>query len=357
MIYILATIISVFFSYSAVHSNNINGIRSESKGWINVFFILLSCIPLTFISAFRFSVGADYWSYYNIYANMYASNAIEPGFMAFNKILHFFSSDPYFFFAVTSVIICGSYFWSIYKYSINPFYSILLFLLSREFLTSMSLTRMYLAIALTLFAFPQIKEKKLLNVLIITAIAMCFHISALIILPLYIIYCMKLTPQKGIAILAIMAAVLGSIYSLVRWIAYNFSFFANKLYYFVLGERTAGIDPAWSYIFIYLFIFICMSIIYRSVKENKIFLLAYAASFVGTIFALFTVALPSTMDRFLYYINSFFVIYIPETVEILPFKKYKKIINIAIVICYIAWYVWGFYFREHAYSPYKFIWD
>lgn len=90
--------------------------------------------------------------------------------------------------ALTYVPVC----WFILQYSENPLIGILVYFAFGHFTYSLGIFRQMIAISITLVGVKYILERKLVKYVLIIALAMTFHTTAIIMLPLYWCYRLKL---------------------------------------------------------------------------------------------------------------------------------------------------------------------
>lgn len=350
MVYIVTTSISVLFAYIAMHTSGLKEFDKSKQKVLTTIFIILSFIPLTFISAMRYDVGIDYFSYKYIYMGIADTKRYEVGFLLFNRILKQISSAPQTFFIISSIFICVIYISSIYKYSINPAFSILLFLINRDFTESFNTIRMYMAITITLLAIPYIKHKKIIPVLLITIIAMSFHISAIIIILLFILYFIDLTPAKGMIIAVAVFFFSSLIFNVTKWVVTSYT---NREIYFEDNILRTRVNFSWTDFMIYLSFFILISCIYKRVKNNSNIKLVYAASLTGLIVALSGRIFAGTMIRMAYYMNPILAIFIPELIMNIPKKNLRSITKILIISFYSIVWIWVVFYQDNNLLPYR----
>lgn len=161
----------------------INGLNVQGLAYLLIFVL----------SAFRFDVGWDYITYFNLieknikfYENQLLR--LEP----FNRVLINFSQDidfTQFYFITTSFIIVYCIYKTLKRHSSDIVISTLLFLsLPIFFFNSLSIIRQFTAVSLLFFAFRFIQARQLFRFLFVLVIATCFHKSALVALPLYFLY-------------------------------------------------------------------------------------------------------------------------------------------------------------------------
>lgn len=179
----------------------------------SLVILIVSTVCLFIVSSLRYGIGFDYASYSEQYVQMSQMSLFEFtskyryefGFCLFMKLCTFISRDPVFFFAAVSLIIsaltalfiyteCDFRFWGFAVY----FYMTLGY-----FYGSMNLLRQYLAASVALFSIRFILKRKPIPFFIIVLAASLFHMSALILIPVYFLANIRLNRK----ILLIYAAV------------------------------------------------------------------------------------------------------------------------------------------------------
>lgn len=186
--------------------------RKKDAVYLGVAFLVLGGV-----SAFRYGIGIDY-AY--IYAPQYDSllntpgysfgdTRFEPGFVALEKIVAFFSRDYQMLFVVTGLLVVGLFMLYYRLNSPNVFLSVFLFLTLSQFYCSMNFIRQTMAGIIALFALPFLKKRQFYFYLPVILLAALFHQSALIMIPFFFI---NLLPVTNKAVLAAFAGVTLVIY-------------------------------------------------------------------------------------------------------------------------------------------------
>ena len=152
--------------------------------------LLIFCFMLMFIIAgFRYQVGYDFNSYERIYNNItlsnFRGNNLEIGFSLFVCLLKKIGLG----FPVMIMLIAMASIFIKYKvireYSVYPFISLLVYFSANFIIQDFGQIRQGLAIAFTLYSIKYIKDKKLFKYLIVMMMAIMFHYSAVLFLPMY----------------------------------------------------------------------------------------------------------------------------------------------------------------------------
>lgn len=165
--------------------------RSFTLGWWKLSqataWLILAALPMAFVSGFRWDVGVDSQNYFYVYSNiLYGYNThVEIGFELLCRFLLLFTEDVSLLFLVCSVFTAAVVVAAIRRSSSNYFISVFLYLALGYFFYSMNTIRHYMALAIFLFAYRWLREKKPLPYFAAILLAACFHKIALAALLLY----------------------------------------------------------------------------------------------------------------------------------------------------------------------------
>ncbi|WP_252722909.1 EpsG family protein [Treponema pedis] len=152
--------------------------KSDTIFFNGAYFIF--CIFIITVAGLRFGIGTDYYSYKEIYENIHSLGYIEYGWKYLNL---FFSSvglsyefTVFFFSVIVNVLI----FKFIKKYSISPFYSLILYVFLNYYFFAFNVIRQMLAISIFLNGLEFLLRKKNIRFILFTLFASLFHYTALI---------------------------------------------------------------------------------------------------------------------------------------------------------------------------------
>ena len=115
----------------------------------------------------------------------------EPGIIILSKLASYISMEKQFYIVLFGIIILIPIFYMIWKYSNNALFSISVFY-AMGFLTSTSIYRQWIAIAILTYSIKYIENRNLKKFLIVIFIAFLFHRTALIFVIAYFIYGIKI---------------------------------------------------------------------------------------------------------------------------------------------------------------------
>ena len=205
-------------------------IYKNKKGKIP--FVINTVIPVLILIIFagiRYGIGTDYKQYQILYENTINSNGYvidfssnEYGFIFLMKFFNILHIDYNTFLIIVEAITLIIFTYSIKKMSIEFTISILAFICLGLYGNTFNIIRQMLAAAIISIGIPYIQEKKLKKFIIIVLIASLFHISSLIMIPLYYLF----TRQYKKAFLAIIPGAI---------LMMNILGITNHIYNFIMG--------------------------------------------------------------------------------------------------------------------------
>lgn len=355
-VYIIGTSLSVLFAYIATHISTTKQMNIKQKKVATRIFQFLSFLPLTLIMAVRYGVGTDFFSYQEIYLYGYGKTRAhkETGYLLFQNILKLFSKNPQFIIIVTSVIICASYFIFFYRESINPAYSILLFVINKDYFMSMNGMRQYLAAAIILFSVPNMREKKWKSVLAAICIAFFIHRTSAIFLLLFAMYNFEVKPVMGIIAIAVTFAgsnvILRFLMPLIRRWGYSY-FDADSSYFNKSGDINL------TYLSIYLSFFVLILYLFKTVCKYDTLKLLYSAVLLNLVMAALSPVMPTNFNWVMVHLNSIIAAYTPQLTSAISSKVLRWAINATIVIAYILITIPSIMGGNQDVLPYRSIWS
>lgn len=244
-IYILPFTLSILISYGIRKDcvdNRVSIINVSNKAINflpikNTIVLIISSLPLCFISGFRYGIGTDYFFTYEPEFYKIANGGdseYEIGFYLLNKLILIFTRNSQWIFVITSFIFVILVFKAFYDNSSDIRFSILLFAITEVFFISMNNIRQSLACAIIIYAFKYIKMGKNIRFLIYVLLATSIHRIA--ILFIILIFLRKINISINKLILIVLAIVLFNpilkniIYFLINHIDRFAQYFHRSMY-------------------------------------------------------------------------------------------------------------------------------
>lgn len=356
-VYIIGTVISVLFTYIASNIGKSYHLQSKAKLVLPKFFAFLSFFTLAFIMAVRYNVGTDFLGYERSYVNGYTGYiSVEPGFLFLMDTLKKISKNPQTIFIATSIIICSAYFIMIYKESVLPWYSVLMFVLCKDYFISMNIIRQYVATSIAIFSIPYYKKKEWVKVALILMMAFMFHKSVVVFLIVYVLNIFEITPVVVTAILTVMVVAAEIIRKYLLIILQKIDFYAgyfSSLSHFNNKERYFN----WPNAVIFLCLFIMLAYEYNSVKKSQELKLMYTGVIYSLGILLLSFVLPTVVERLSWHMNSLIILYTPLAVRSIHNKKIGKFLKIAIPISYAYATFYKILAGNQDVLPYQVFWN
>ncbi len=170
----------------------------------NMIYCILAGIALFVIAALRRSVGHDYnnyawgyWGYMSESLETIAQARTEKGYSMLNKLLADYIPEYQSIFIIVAAFfaICTAI--AVYKYCKRPYIAITFFLVFGAYFNTLNFLRQFIAAYIMFYAYRFIKKNQFFRFLILVLFATCFHRSALIMIPLFFIMRVKVSPVSA----------------------------------------------------------------------------------------------------------------------------------------------------------------
>lgn len=303
------------------------------KNVYNVKAIIFPIIILSIFSGLRnYTVGTDtanYTSLYRFSEEFEFNSKVEWGFQIYNYLIYAFAKEYFWLFFFSSIIVTYCYLRVIKLYSNQYLISIFIFLSYGYYTFHFNGLRQGMAMAICFIALPYIIEKKLIKFFITVLLASFFHISAFIMIPIYLLVSLKIKVEYKVVGCFIFSLLVSQI--LINYIALSNSRYDN---YTRVAEQAGGYLTLLFYSTLAILIFLLG-------KEDRVKNLLFNKSeeiFLCGIALVIPVALlgtdPSGPQRVLYYFTSMCIFLIPYVL-----KKYNSmLINILFVLFSVIYF-------------------
>ncbi len=204
-----------FFAYLANRQYNhafavnpVTGKQGSKKLTSYYLFATICIIILASVGGLRYYVGTDYGAYYHGYAK-YAESVIEriqtwdePGIAIIAKIVSLVYDDPGAFMFACTAITVFLFGFTLARHTDDFFFVIMLYILTSCWSGCFNGVRQYLAAAILFAGHRLIYERKFIKFCIVVFLAASFHVTALIMLPMYFLITEKLDIKKIVFIMA-----------------------------------------------------------------------------------------------------------------------------------------------------------
>ena len=185
---IFATIFLVFvFSRIYVADGTLRFDCKRPHYDFSFFKLFVSGLPMFLLPALQYDVGADYIAYVRYFLEEIPFTK-EPIYGFLNSWLADAGFHYQSIFVVTSFLCIYILLWSILRYSKMPLLSIFLFYVAGFYYIPFNEIRWGVAIAITTYSVRYIEERRLPNFLFGMLLAIGFHYSSVVFIPMYWVY-------------------------------------------------------------------------------------------------------------------------------------------------------------------------
>ena len=350
----------------------------ESRKYRRAFAagILLSFLPLFLISAFRWNVGTDTWHTYTPeYLAMkaekielsqeeqqillecgklngrwdlgYSKDRIEQltypecltafqnnakhtaiGFQALQRLLLLFNADIQWLYVITSLIILAFIYAAIWKQSSMPALALLLFVLTSNYFLSLNIVSQFMAISICVFACTYAQEKKPIQFFILVAMAVCFHYSAVVFIPVYFLPRLRIKPLWCAISIGVVLLLGQFAYPLI---AKAIELFMPKYAWYL----SQGAKFEWIFFAISLAVFAAGSFYYPKGKDKPYYRLWYYLNILGLFALCFSGRIPN-LKRINYYFAAPHFLFLPLIIQCEEHPTRRRLINAAIILLFLA---------------------
>ena len=329
-IYVLTTIIIILF-----------GCLGSLSELLRRISILVSCSLLGVIYAFRsLYCGDDTLAYsylfdqigsYSFYDLL--SSPYEILYTFLNWSIFEFGGSYYNLMSIEAIILMGALSYFLFKKSRYPWLGILLFMGLGCFHQSMNVSRQFLAIALVLFSFVFIDEKKPVKFTLLVFIASMIHTSAIVALLLYPITRLNIHGKEWAFVLFAALVILFK-----DSIAYAFLLFLSPGYQ-IVSAQTEGLTLLavwWG---------LMMGLCFISIKYNNPDVqFTFKLVFLAILFQTFVGNIPVVGRLSYYFIVPFYLLF-PNTIRNFSSLNMRAffvlILSGLIVLFYFGFYLQG----------------
>ena len=197
----------------------LTGVPLSRTLWGRRVFACVMTAVFSVMAGLRFSVGWDFTSYVTFFGvspfvsieNIYSSKT-EKGYALLNRILAEVSIDSKVILFAVGIVVAVGFMMFLYRFATPLWLGTFLFVAIGFYYNSFCFMRQILAAVIMLWALRYIHENRFLRYALLVVLASCFHLSAVVMLPLY--FAAKIPVTR---------TVLG-IYSVLSVIAFVYSY-------------------------------------------------------------------------------------------------------------------------------------
>jgi hypothetical protein len=285
---------------------------------------------LILCAGFKHSGLADYNNY--LFAYLYENERMELSFSIISKISKFINNSHYTLFLIYAILGVSTNMIAIKKLSSLLFLSVVIYVSNFYIYHELVQIRAGVAVGILLLSIPFLYERKPLPYFLLCMIAVFFHYSAIVAIPLYFLSKENINPLKW-GILMVCAIII-NLYKLdfmylIKFIPINFIQDAYHRYRHIQGIEELNFGTRQIIDLLIVFVMLCYS--KKIAVHNKYFILLIKIYMIGIItrFVLFQISVFAGRISDIYLTAG--IILIPMLVHV--FKHKAIIIAKIIVIC------------------------
>ena len=345
------------------HSKKINDNKLFIQSTKLTRYHYAALLLISFIVGFRYYVGNDWESYKVLFENIASHNysiyQVEWGYMLLNQLVIKFGGGYTIMFSIVAFI---SWFF-IFKSFDNKVLPIFIFFIFADeyFFWSMNGVRQFVAIGIFLYSINFIIDRNIKIYMILIISASLFHISALLLIPLYFIPYHKLYNQKLWGILFIVSFFFANIPSIVNGLetfylkvtdyipllsTYTRYFYSGK---YEANETVLGLGALFRFLITFFIIYFSKEVIKKYPQMTVYFILYFMGAVLYNMFFMFQL-----IGRF----NHYFLIMRSLTLAIVLYHLWKnnkyRLIPITVTIAYFLLFLVAIYNSSNMCSPFNF---
>ena len=342
LFYSAVTGISVWIAWLAQKSREctLQGNHCVPCNWR--LLAVLSAVPLFLAMAFRYDVGTDYLPiYHRIFLEheqgLHQSMDWDFAYWLIFRICSalFDSSLPVFI--ISSALIIGFLWVSVWKLSPTPWLSIAIFVASRQFFISLNGVRQSTALALISVSLIFVAQKSFWKYALCVVAAYLFHSSVLIFLPLYILVWIPLTPSLSICLLALGTLLRTPLLWLLQKAA------ANTKYAWYFGtalDSDARFHPQTFPLLLFLFVVICFCAAQKPIQKDEPLERFLFNLSVASLFLSFNLDLVPLAERISWSLEFPSILFIPLVLKRVEHPVTRRVLTGLVLAAYliVMWY-------------------
>ena len=292
----------------------------------NMFYWIATVIMCLF-SGLRYAVGTDYFTYQYIFENSGISTVANfkggKGFLVASKLINYLTNNTEVHFFIFSVFMVFMIMFFIFKKSQFKFLSVSIYLGLGSYFVSFNIMRQYIAIGIVVIVIDLLDKKYCIRYYIVILIAATFHATALIMIPVKIVFRLKWTKKVYFIILVLGIGFYLNVNTIVSALTFDkrMAAYANGYYTNTGANKITFL--------VYAVVFIFCGLNSKKIKggiNNKYFKLM----FIGLIFTIVGMK-ALIIVRMAAIFNLGILIVLPEVVVNLEKNKRLMVIYITIV--------------------------
>lgn len=334
--------------------------KVKSK-FIRIICGILAILIPTFFFSVRYGIGTDYFNYLALYSDVYngIDIKIEWAYKYLSKfVASFGGSIEVLFFIVSLIMILFIYLTLKDNHKIiSPGVGMFVFMLL-YYQYSFNIMRQMIAASIILYSIKYIKDRKFIKFMLFIFIASGFHITALIMVPIYFLYeLLGKKKRKLISSITFLIALV-VVLSLDKILIPILNRFESLQQYIWYLEIKSSVDPDLGFILYELPILFLGVYLYKKMERSeKNFNIYFSIYILGIIFEFSKLIGSDHISRLSINFEIVLVLLIPYFIRIL--NNRKELFISWLLLCYVVfqwWYSFIYLGNTETY-PYQWIFN
>jgi len=349
------------FKASRLNTISSNKIHPTNTSKLSLYHFL-ALFAISFVVGFRNEVGVDWLGYkdifYDISANI-ATYEVEYGYFLINKYVAVLGGSSSIMFFIIALISWYFIFLSVP----NRLLPLTIFFLFADemFFWSMNGVRQFVAICIFLYSIRFIITRSLLNYFIFISIAILFHNSAIILLPLYFVPFQKLYNQRFWFIAIIISTffsnvplIISGLQNILMLIVPQVNLLSGYIGFidrgqYVAEEISIGLGFLFRFISSIFIIYFSIEVVKRYPKTKIYFVLFFISSVIFNL---------SYMVKPIGRVNIYFTVIHSVVLALITYQLWAsrkhQIVSIIVVLLYFILFLSTIYNSSNLCNPYNF---
>ena len=306
---------------------------------LNMLFLLLALV----MGLRGISVGVDTENYGNIFNSIakvplddifsgFFYDSLEVGFVLYAKLISMIWNDYQFFLLVSAFLFCYLFKRFIEHSTNNYFIASVIFISVGIYLSAFNIYRQMLAVALLSNAWICFRDKHYTAVILITLLALTFHVSAFLFIIVYVIYALR-NEKRIMKLIPLMLILLYGVFDLLLGkITLYLSHYNNYLDNHKTLQEANTVMILW-----FIVVSLSLFFIYRPKSDSF-------ARFVGSMTLMYIfmniIGLQfNYFERLGLYFSPFLIIIFCNLSDIIKNRYIKDILFIGLVTCFLTYFI------------------
>lgn len=316
---------------------NVNSHAVKNKKIFSLFLMFI----LFIFSSLRFGIGTDYYSYYNYFENLpYVKEKFEFLYHVLNLGTKFLFNNPQSIFVISSGITLFIIYVTTMKYSINPGFTIIIFIFGFFYFDSLNIVRQYIAVAITTYSTHRYLLDKQKNIKFIIGVlcASLFHTSALLAVSFIVIKRIKILGLATNFIVLFLTSVIflsADVESIIFETIGRIPFLNE---YIVYNDFNDDIQSTPWDLIVYLVIYLIGVFVYKYKKDKSNTL--YFKFYLNAVFCVLLLKIGALNNKFFdrpsAFLSIFIIFLLPILVKNIPIKE-KGIVSFFIAVMFMIY--------------------